>query len=340
VYFRRTTVTSAMPMPRKAGPGLARLRRLFNLDKETWDLVQAWLVLALIEDIPVPVLGLLGPNGAGKSYLARTLVQLVDPAPVPLRRLPSKRADWPMVVNGSRVLGLDNVSRLSLDVSDDICGAVTGSGSQARQLYTDDEQIVFNYRRAFVLTSIDPGAMQGDLGDRMMAANLRAMEEPNRKGERELQAAVDRMMPRLLGALFDLLAQVLANPVELDRLPRMADAAKVMAAIDAVEPSSESLPTYRKSLSTTVERVLESDPLANTIIKFMTGRATWTGTPTELYDELSSDFGLRSDHNWPANAQNLSERLTRLAVPLKQNKRLSVKRSRADERQFVMRWMK
>jgi hypothetical protein len=336
VYFRRTTVTAAMAPP-KLGGNLDRLRSLFKLDKETWDLVLAWLHLAWLEDIPIPILGLLGPYGAGKSYLAKLLVQLVDPAPAPLRRLPSKRADWPIVINGSRVLGLDNVSRLSLDVSDDICGAVTGSGNQTRQLYTDDDQIIFNYRRGFVLTSIDPGAMQGDLADRLMIANLPQMSELTRRTERDMDARIRTLLPRLSGALFDSVARVLANPVELERMPRMADAAQIMAALDAQQRGSDVLQTYKKSQASAVSRVLESDPVAETLLRFMRQKARWAGTPTELYNEIARTTTL-PDHNWPANAQKLSERLTRLTPALRQAKGLVVARSRADERRLILSW--
>jgi hypothetical protein len=337
ILFRRTTVTSAMPMPRRGG-NLTRLRSMFALNQEAWNLVRAWLILAWLEDIPVPVLGLLGPNGAGKSYLAQAMVKLVDPAPALLRRLPSQRRDWPIIVNGSRVLALDNISRMSLDVSDDISSAVTGAGTQNRALYTDEDQVVFNYRRAFILTSIDPGAMQGDFAERLMVVNLPPMSEDRRRGERDMDSKIDRMMPSLLAALLDSVARVLANPVELDELPRMADAAKVMASLDALAPDSDSLGAYHRSLGNAVERVLESDPLAQTMLTFMDRRDRWVGTPTELYDALLRSPMVLPEHNWPANAQKLSERLTRLTVPLKAGKGLVVARRRDDERILELSW--
>lgn len=336
VTFRRTATTMPMPRPQRRGK-LTPLRDLFALDREAWDLVRAWLVLALIEDIPVPILGLLGPNGAGKSYLARALVRIVDPAPAPLRRLPRKAEDWPVMLNASRVIGLDNVSRLSLDVSDDISRAVTGEGDEKRQLYTDEDSVIFNYRRAFVLTSIDPGAMRGDFADRLMAVLFDRMSEDRRRGEREMNTEIDRLMPALLGGLLSSLAKVLANPRRLDLPPRMADAAHVMAALDALA-GSDSVGAYRRSLATSVERVLEGDPVSETVAEFMEGRERWEGTPTQLYVAITDSDVILPDHNWPANAQKLSERLTRLVPALKEGKGLVVDRRRDDKRVIVMSW--
>lgn len=338
VLFRRTAATLAMPLPLRRG-SLSELRGLFALDKETWDLVRAWLVLAWLEDIPVPVLGLLGPNGAGKSFLAKTVVQLVDPAPAPLRRLPAKKDDWPIIANGSRVIGLDNISRMTLDVSDDISRAVTGEGDEKRALFTNEDQVIFNYRRAFVLTSIDPGAMQGDFAERLMAVNLRRIDRGRRRGEREMEVRIREIMPSLLGALLSAVARVLASPVDLDELPRMADAARVMAALDVQANDSDALAAYERSLGTSVERVLESDPIAETILTFMRPerRVSWEGTPTELYEAVTTECML-PEHNWPANAQKLSERLMRISTALHEGKGLRVERGERDHRYLALSW--
>jgi hypothetical protein len=159
--------------------------------------------------------------------------------------------------------------------------------------------------------------MQGDLADRLMIANLPQMSELTRRTERDMDARIRTLLPRLSGALFDSVARVLANPVELERMPRMADAAQIMAALDAQQRGSDVLQTYKKSQASAVSRVLESDPVAETLLRFMRQKARWAGTPTELYNEIARTTTL-PDHNWPANAQKLSERLTRLTPALRQ----------------------
>ena len=350
VVFRRTNSTAAMTTPRRNGK-LAPLRDLFNLDQQTWELVRVWLVLAWLENIPVPILALLGPNGAGKTFLAKLCVQLTDPKPALLRKIPDKAGDWPILLNNNRVVGLDNVSRMKQGVSDDIARGVTGDGDSRRALYTDDDEVIFNYRRAFILTSIDPGAMQGDFADRLMAVILKRIQK--RLREEQMDSTLSRMMPGLFGGLLGTVARVLANPVEVEDLPRMADAACIMAALDQQVGGGVALSGYRRSHEQAAARVLESDPLTAMLLSWMQRRKAnsaprdtagdpvngrWAGTATDLYTELNK---LRDPYEpqWPANPQKMSERLERASDALLRVEGLSLTRKHGDERLLVLEWL-
>jgi hypothetical protein len=315
IIFRRTRLIGAMPRPARTRHGLAQLRDLLNVEDAGWDLIRAWLVLALLPDVPVPILTVTGQQGAGKSVLARTLVSVVDPSPAPLRSAPRGRdlAEWQTVASGSRVVALDNISRINEEFSDALCRAVTGDGGAKRELYTDTDLVVHSFRRALILTSIDPGALRGDLGERLMPVELSPLGG-RRRGEREMDAELERRRPTILGGLLDLVADVLANPVTMEKPPRMADAAHVMAAVDKATGSS-AVEAYTRGQARIVETVLEGDPLASAVVAFMEARddGEWTGTPTELYAALVL---YATERNWPSNARAMTERLNRLAPSL------------------------
>ena len=137
-------------------------------------------------------------------------MSLVDPPSAALRSMPHNLGEWQTTAAASRVVGLDNISRIKEEMSDAMCRATTGEGAAKRQLYTDEDLIVQSYRRALLLTSIDPGALKGDLGERLMPVELLKPSIP--RGEEELDAVLARHRPRILGALLDLVAEVLANP--------------------------------------------------------------------------------------------------------------------------------
>ena len=338
ICFRRTSMTGALPVPRKGGD-IDLLRRVINVRTEEWPLIVAWLTCALL-DVQTPILALLGQQGAGKSFAARVLVSTVDPGLAPLRAMPQRPDDWAVTASGSHAFGLDNVSRIKTDMSDALCRAVTGEGYAKRSLYTNDEVHVLTYQRAIILTSIDPGALQGDLGERLIPVELRAIAPSRRRRESELRAQADKIAPRVFGALLDLVAHVLANPVELAEAPRMADAAHVMASLDALR-GTDTLAAYKRSTEIVVNTVLESDPLAAAIVKLMQDRDKWVGTATALLAELATvavtdSFGRIS--NWPANAKLLSERVARMAPALRDGPGLIVRRSRNTERQLILRW--
>ncbi|WP_217915411.1 hypothetical protein [Miltoncostaea marina] len=334
IVFRRTRLTSPLPKPKRGG-GLATLRTLVNLSEEAWDLAQAWLAMAWLADVPVPILTLTGPQGAGKSFLGRALVNLVDPSPAALRSAPRDLAEWLAVASASRVVGLDNISRIDEPLSDAFCRAVTGEGSAKRQLYTDGDLVVTMFRRALLLTSIDPGSLRGDLGERLMPVELRPLRG-KRMTERALDQAYAAALPAMLGGLLDLVARVVAEPVHLPKPPRMADAAEVMAAVDAAT-GSHSLDAYTAGQEHLVEMVLESDPLTATLLAFMHGQPRWTGTSSELHAALKP---IHSDgRNYPANARALSMRLRRMQPQLRSARRLAVSFKHGTRREIQLRWL-
>jgi len=337
VIFRRTRLTGALPAPARKG-SLDPLRDLANVDDAGWDLVRAWLVLAWMPDIPVPILAITGHQGSGKSVLGRYLVSLVDPSGAPLKKPPKGRdlGEWHTVASGSRVIGLDNVSHINEEFSDALCRAVTGDGNAKRELYSDDELVVQSFKRAVLITSIDPGSMRGDLGERLMPIELGPIE--GRRGEKELDRLYNNLRPQLLGGLLSLISKVLANPVTLKRPPRMADAANVMATVDRVLGSG-SVSAYQQGQAEVVGTVLESDPLAAAVLAFARRNPDWEGTPTDLYGQLSRTRDLDAP-NWPGNTRTMSARLKRMAPALKDAHSLHVSTKRGTERLIRLEWAK
>ncbi len=335
LVFRRTSLTSFMPRPAKRGK-LSLLRDLVNISDEGWAMLCAWLVMALIPDIPVPILALTGTQGSGKSSLGRAVVGLVDPSASPLRTPPRAADDWHTVAAASRVVGLDNISAIQPWFSDLLCRAVTGDGAAKRTLYTNDEIHVTHFRRAVVLTSIDPGSIRGDFGERVMPIELAPISASKRRSEEELARLMQERMPRILGGLLDLLAKVLANPVTPDELPRMADAGRIMAAVDAAL-GSKSLAAYVSAQENLSAIVLEGDPLASAVANFMADQSApeWIGTAAQLYDLLSKRAG---DHRqWPGNARALAGRLKRLQPAFHDAYKLDVDFSRKKDRLIRLR---
>ncbi len=235
VIWRRTALTGEMPMPVRGG-SIKDLWALTNVAVEDRPLVVAWLVAALIPDIPHPILTLTGVQGTAKSTTARLLVGLIDPSTAPLRAVPKDVRDWSVAVGGAWLAAIDNVSTIPSWWADALCRASTGDGLVTRKMYSDDGLLVLAFRRLVILTSIDAGAMRGDLADRLITIELERIDPSSRREDSEVSAAIDAIRPRLFGALLDLLVRVLARmpQVHLDELPRMADFGRVLATVDAI----------------------------------------------------------------------------------------------------------
>ncbi len=223
VVFRRTAATGALPVPERGGD-LAELRTMLNVTADTWPLVVGWLAAGLVPNMPHPILLLGGQQGTGKSTAAEQLVGLIDPSPAVLRSPPRDSETWAIGAAASWVVAVDNVSTIPDWWSDSLCKAVTGDGWLRRKLYTDGELAVLSFRRVVLLTSIDPGALRGDLGDRVLLVDLEPINEAARLTQRGIESRYQAARPRLFGALLDLLCCIwgVLPSVELTKMPRMA----------------------------------------------------------------------------------------------------------------------
>jgi hypothetical protein len=319
VLFRRTKLTGILPQPARGGR-LETLRELglVNLSEQTWPLAVAWLVAALVPDIAHPIPLLVGEQGTGKSTTARLLSRLVDPSPAELRSAPKDLEQWAVAASGSWLVVLDNVSAIPDWLSDALCRAVTGDGMVRRRLYENDDLAVLAFRRVVALTSIDPGALRGDLADRIVMFDL---DRFARRGEElHLDAVFRQAWPGLLGGLCDLACQVLATlpTITVDRPPRMADFARIVAATDHVLGTG-ALGVYRALSDRLAEGVIDADPVATALRAFVTKAGSWEGTASELLGKLTADRGdARPPRQWPATSQAMGAALRRAAPSLRQ----------------------
>ncbi|PPK94222.1 hypothetical protein CLV92_108124 [Kineococcus xinjiangensis] len=324
VLFRRTALTSALPVPamghRPRGvAALAGFRGLLNVDDAGFSLVVGWLLAALVPDIPHPILALLGEQGTAKSTAAKFCVRILDPSPAPLRSAPKDVKSWAVTAAASWTVALDNVSTIPAWFSDTLCKAVTGDGIVDRSLFTDDDVTVLSFRRVIALTSIDAGALAGDLAERMIPVELERIPPQRRRPDADVETDYRATAPLTLAGLLDLLAEVLAAlpDVHLPQLPRMADFARLLAALDAVTGWT-TLAAYLARAEEANRAVMEADPLATAVRDLLDRQAVgWSGTSTELLATLNDHAPDPRPRNWPKNASVLGGSLRRLAPALR-----------------------
>lgn len=315
VLFRRTNLTSAFPEPVRGG-SLDELRGNLNVTDESWPLLVGYLVACLVPGIPHPIGLLTGEQGTGKTTAAEIIMGLVDPSPVPLRSEPRSTDDWVITAAASWAVCLDNISELRPWLSDALCRAATGEGLLKRELYTDEDVKVFTFRRCVLLTSIDPGALRGDLADRLATIELERIPASRRRTDADVKAALNEAQPRLFGALLQLLSDVMRETpkVELDGLPRMADFMLILSALDRVL-KTDSVTTFDAHAARLAADVVDGDPVANEVLKLMRTNTEWEGTATDLLGLLERPDGI-AKRDWPHDGTRLSARVRRSAPAL------------------------
>jgi hypothetical protein len=313
VLFRRTALTDALPEPIKGGH-LRELRALLNVGDESWVLALGWLVAALMPSIPHPVLMLGGLQGVGKTMAASFLVGLVDPSTIENHNVPRDAEAWAMAASGSWAVLVDNVSTVHEWWADALCKTVTGAGYVKRRLYSDSDLSVLSFRRVVALTSIDAGALRGDLGERLLILDLEVIDDTRRRDERELRAMYDKGRPAMLGALLDLLSKVLQvlPEVQLESRPRMADFARVLAAMDRVL-GTDALQHYIGQRVRVAADVTASDPVGEAIIAFLDKTPEWYGRLKELLPLITPSEKVQG---WPQSECALAGRVRRLMPAL------------------------
>lgn len=317
VLFRRTKLTSPIPEPIHDGDGLDKLRDLLNTEEKEFRLIVGWLISALVPDIPHPILALRGEQGAAKSSTARMVVNLIDPSPAPLRSVPRDMKSWAVAASASWAVALDNISTIPGWLSDTLCKAVTGDGYVDRVLYSDDDVTVLAFRRAIVLTSIDPGSLAGDLAERLLVVELQPILDTKRRAEAEIHEAYEDSRPAILASLLDLLGHVLAilPALKIDRLPRMADFARVLAALDQIQQWN-TLDDYLSASADVAVDVVEGDPFAHAVAELVKTTGAWEGTATKLLADLVTPEPVPK--TWPKDSTRAGGLLKRIAPVLRQ----------------------
>jgi hypothetical protein len=289
-------------------------------------LFQAYLVGALREDIPYPLLEIVGQQGSIKSTTTKALRKSIDPHSVPVRRCPRTERDLFIAAENNRLLCLENLSFLADWQSDVLCCVSTGAGFATRKLYSDDDEALFNVRRPVIVNGIHPVVQRPDLRDRTLTVAMAAIPEEARKTEQEVWDGFDVRRSRILGALLDCVATALLfrDSVRPSKLPRMADwYIFVLAA--AEDPAfgfttAEFESAYAANRSESSEISLDASLIGRPLLHLIRREGSWRGRISELLTTLTDgQYGNAQlpPREWPSTPQALRNAIDRIAPSLR-----------------------
>jgi hypothetical protein len=324
VKFRRPRGVQSLPLPQRGGT-VAELRRFVNAEATDSDycLLVGWVLQALRPRGPYPVLCLHGEQGCAKSTLARVVRCLIDPNISPLRSAPRNPHDLMIAATNAWVVAFDNLSHLQDWLSDALCRLATGGGFSTRELYTNDEEKIFDAMRPCVLTSIEDLASRGDLLERSIILRFPEIKATNRRTEKQFWVEFEEARPRILGALLSALSEALArvDTVQLDSLPRMADFAVWATAAEPGLgwPRGSFLQAYQLNQREANQLALEGSLVYEPLRKLLEQENEWKGSATDLLERLAQLAGEQAtkSSNWPKKPNALSGHLRRLAPNLR-----------------------
>lgn len=265
-----------------------------------------------------------GEQGTAKSSLVRSLLALVDPQPAADREAPANQREWAIFARASWAFSFDNVTDIPEWLSNSLCKGVTGDAVLQRVLHSDDDIAVFSFQRVIAMTTIAiRTTLTGDLVDRMLLVEPDVLD--TRLTESQVQTAREAALPDALGAILDLVAAVLRQlpTVTVDDSPRMADFARVLAALDHVTGWA-TLATYRTKIATMGMTLIEGNVFAQALYRLATGTrqphpGVREGTPGELLATLQRichDHGLAAS-DLPEDVRAVGRRVREIAPSLR-----------------------
>jgi hypothetical protein len=274
VRFRRPAGMLPIPAPERGG-SIEALASLLNLSsRDDFVLIVAWLLASFRFGGPYPLLAISGEQGSAKTVLSKLLRALVDPNAAPVRALVREERDLMIAANNGYLLAFDNLSGLSPWVSDALCRLASGGSFALRQLYTDDEEVLFQAARPILLNGIEDVVYHPDLAGRAIFLTLPPIGDARRRPEAELWREFELARPRILGALLDAAAHGLRSLAGRDGrprvLPRMADFAHWISACEtSLWPAGTFARAYGGNRRAAIESVIDGDAVASPIPDIM-----------------------------------------------------------------------
>jgi hypothetical protein len=291
-------------------------------------LLKCYIITLFIPEIPKAALMLHGPAGAAKSACQTLIKQTVDPSILISLAYPSSNDALQQQLSHNYVPYYDNVSIMKDWLSDALCRAITGSASSKRELYSDDDDILYRFVRCIGFNGINLAATKADLLDRGIIIELQRIQKKNvRDFNGDILPEFKELLPQLLAYIFDILVQVLKlesnGGIRLEAKSRMADfeihaemisrciGNKVNAFVEAYEAN--------KQLGS--GEVLEGSPVAKAVIDLMESRDRWEGSTAELLSELESvaaklKINTQKEKLWPKGTNVITRRINAIKTNL------------------------
>lgn len=219
--------------PRQTNDSPLKLLKPFvNLRGDMFLLFVIWLVQAFSHRTHFALL-VLAEKGSGKSTLSKIIKRIIDPCSFEVSPIPDKRDDLVVLLYNSFLCCFDNVSNISADVSDIFCGAVTGTASIKRALYTDSELSISRLHNTLVINGIGVVPGKDDLAERMLLLKLNKLKPQELKGDSDIWTKFESQLPYILGSIFNTLSKAMTEikNIKPQKSHRMADAFEEMLAI-------------------------------------------------------------------------------------------------------------
>jgi ABC-type oligopeptide transport system ATPase subunit len=306
---------AALPVPQRQG----------SIDK-LWDIVRitepsdrlvvaAILVKVLVPEGGDPILALSGYAGSGKTTTANYIRSLIDPFTKGkvLAKIPDTDH---LAIHGRkrRIIAIDNLSHITADQSNILCGVSTKSSTSKRKLFSDGEEVLIDLANLIILTSVGNVVNKSDLLSRSINIELSKLTDEDRSSESSLNNDFDQYHGDMLGGLVNMAVFAL-NYRDTTESPTFSRMTEFIHLGEGVEkffkyPSETLLKRIKWGESEANTIAIESSPTASILVNWFEGKDKWEGLTNDLLNILKSHAKkLDQAGALPKNAIKLSAEL-------------------------------
>lgn len=256
------------------------------------------MITDFIPDISHAVQTISGTSGFGKSTLMMMQAGVIDPSVEEgIISFPKDDKELVQILDHHYFCGFDNVSGINQYESDVLCKAVTGGAVSKRALYSNEDDVIFQYKRCISMNGLNSPIVNEDLESRNVNYTVK-MTDTIRISEKELKKQYTDSIPEILGGVFETVAkaQLIYPTIKIDDIPRMGDYVMWGCAIsEALGYGKEAfLDAYRENRQNANIELINSSVIGSAIMEFMSDKPEWQGEPTELYSLIDGLVKIKS----------------------------------------------
>jgi hypothetical protein len=215
-----------------------------------------------------------------------------------------------------------------------LCRAVTGTGFSKRQLYTDDEDIIYFFLRCIGFNGINLAATKADLLDRGIIIQLERIPKKEKRKLPDIWNEFEILLASLLSYIFDVLVKVLqikqkggiTFPNGLNRMADFEEYAEIISRCMG-NPEGELQRVYQENIGLQIDEAIAASPLSLAVVELMNSvedDELWSGTATELSEVLNDiaetrlKISIQKIQSWPKSPNYLSRRLKEVKTNLRE----------------------
>lgn len=320
ILFRRHSHQCPQVAPVSGGDPRLLFKHINNVKKEDQLLLLCVIISCFVPNIAHPVLYLYGPHGAAKTTSSKSIKMLTDPSVLETVDFPKDKKEFIQQLDHSWSLMFDNTGYISHEYSDLLCRVVSGGGFVKRELHSDDDDIIYAFKRCIGINGINLLALKPDLLERCVLVELERVLVEKRQEEQAIWNGFKADLPMIFGGVLDTLSKAMAikPTLKMDNLPRMADFALWGCAISQAlgYTPADFMTAYQRNIDMQQDVMLNESLEASLILELMKDKTEWRDTPTKLLEELKFLANEDQRRTLPTDAKVLSRKLGILTATL------------------------